>query len=325
MSPPTATSATAEATTLAPVKAASRQSDSSLIAICCVLASTVAFAAGDTAAKTLTGTLPPVEIAWLRYFIFMLMTVPVVLVTTGRRVLSPERPWLQVARAVLTTGSAVMFITALRFLPVAEATAINFVSPLFITALSIPLLGEQIGVRRWTAALVGFAGVMLVVQPGSDAFSLASFLPMCAALCWATAAITTRMMASEKPEITLAWSAVIGFLILSVLLPFEWRTPSASELGLATIIGVCSGVGQWLIVLAYRRAPASTVAPFSYLQLVSAAGFAYLFLSSVPGFWTWIGGTIIAMSGLYTAHRERVRGRRQKPEDAVEAPSANAH
>ena len=173
---------------------------------------------------------------------------------------------LQIIRALAVAGSAVLFILGLGHLQVAEATAINFISPIFITALSIPLLGEKVGVRRWAAAAVGFLGVMLVVQPGGSAFQLAALLPIGAALGWAMAAIATRLMSSERSEATLAWSAMIGLIALTAFVPFHWRTPTAGELGLAVLMGSFSTMGHWLIILAYRKAAVSTIAPFSYVS-----------------------------------------------------------
>ena len=204
--------------------------------------------------------------------------------------------WLSTAlRALAVAGSSVLFILGLGHLQVAEATAINFISPIFITALSIPLLGEKVGIRRWAAAAVGFLGVMLVVQPGGSAFQMA--------------AIATRLMSSERPEATLAWSAVIGLIALTAFVPFHWHTPTAGEIGLAVLMGSFSTMGHWLIILAYRKAAASTIAPFSYVQLLFAGLLGFAVFGTVPGAMTLVGGLVIAASGLYTAHRERIRAK----------------
>ena len=283
--------------------------DATFAAIGLALLSTVFFAMGDVAAKVLTGTLPAIEVAWLRYLIFCLMVVPTVFVARGARMMHTPRLRLQIIRALAVAGSAVLFILGLGHLQVAEATAINFISPIFITALSIPLLGERVGVRRWAAAAVGFLGVMLVVQPGGSAFQVAALLPIGAALTWAVAAIVTRLMSSEPPETTLAWSAVIGLITLTALVPFHWRSPTAAEIGLAVLMGIFSTMGHWLIILAYRKAAASTIAPFSYVQLLFAGLLGFGIFGTVPGAMTLVGGVVIAASGLYTAHRERIRAR----------------
>jgi drug/metabolite transporter (DMT)-like permease len=291
--------------------------DNAFVGIGFIIASTVFFAGSDVAAKLLTHTIPPVEIAWMRYVVFCLMVLPAVAWTGGRRGLATTRLPIQILRALGMVSSAVVFMVALGHLPVAEATAINFVSPIFITALSIPLLGEKVGLRRWIAAAVGLAGVLIVVQPGGASFQLAALLPAVSAAIWACSAILTRMMSSEKPEVTLAWSAIVGFAVLTVAAPYAWVTPNATEIWYGLLMGVGSTIGHWLLVLGYRRAGASLLAPFSYTQLVWASGLGFLVFGAVPGLWTLVGGAVIAASGLYTAHRERVRAQMERFGKAV--------
>jgi drug/metabolite transporter (DMT)-like permease len=313
MSPPPSVADCPSVTAIGRVRPSARSAaparDATFVAIGLALLSTVFFAMGDVAAKGLTGTLPAIEVAWLRYLIFCLVVVPTVFVARGPRAMHTPRLRLQIIRALAVAGSAVLFILGLGHLPVAEATAINFISPIFITALSIPLLGEKVGIRRWAAAAVGFLGVMLVVQPGGSAFQVAALLPIGAALAWAVAAIATRLMSSERPEATLAWSAIIGLLALTAFVPFHWRTPTAGELGLAVLMGSFSTIGHWLIILAYRKVAVSTIAPFSYVQLLFAGLLGFGVFGTVPGAMTLVGGLVIAASGLYTAHRERSRAR----------------
>mgnify|MGYP001189004778 CR=1 FL=1 len=292
-----------------PAAAALARPDSPFRAILMILASSGLFAAGDIAAKLMTDAMPGIEVAWLRYAVFCALILPPVFAWRGRRALKVPRPSLQVARGIAVAGSSVLFIVGLEYLDVAEATAINFVSPIFITALSIPLLGERVGLRRWAAALVGFLGVLIVVQPGGEAFSLAAFLPMGAAACWAVGAVTTRMMQADHPEVTLAWSSIVGLAVTTVLVVPEWTTPSLELLGVAVVMGAFSAGGHWLVIRAFRTAAASTLAPFSYVQILYAGLLSFVFLGAVPALWTFVGGAVIALSGLYTAHRERLARR----------------
>lgn len=272
-----------------------------------ILASTIFFSLGDIAAKAMTGEMHPLQVTWFRYVVFCLAVVPIVLIVRGPSGLATRRPTIQILRGLATSAAAAAFILGLGHLPVADNTAINYLSPLFITALSIPLLGEKVGVRRWSAAFVGFLGVLLVVRPGSEAFQLAAFYPVCAALIWAFGAIMTRQMADEKPETTLAWTGMAGFVALALVQPFVWSSPSSEMLVYGLLTGLGSTIGHGFVVLAFARATASTLAPFTYVQLLFAAFFAYLAFGDVPGFSTIAGGLLIAGSGVYTAHRERVR------------------
>ena len=286
--------------------------DATLGAIGLAVLATVFFSMGDVIAKVLTGTLPAIEVAWLRYSVFCLVVVPTAFGARGLHAMRTRNLRLQIIRALAGAGSTVLFFLGLRYLPVAEATAILFISPIFITALSIPLLGETVGIRRWAAAVAGFLGVMLVVQPGGSAFQVAALLPICAALGGAVTAITTRQLSSEGPETTLAWTAVVGLVTLTVFVPFNWHMPTTGEIGLAVLMGAFSTVGHWLTILAYRKAAASTIAPFTYIQLVFAGLLGLAVFGTIPGAMTLVGGLIIAASGLYTAHREHVRAREAK-------------
>jgi drug/metabolite transporter (DMT)-like permease len=316
MSPPPSVSAVADCSSLAEdvsacsiARSSAPARDATFAAIGLALLSTIFFAMGDVAAKVLTDTLPAIEVTWLRYVVFCLLVVPAVFVARGAKALHTPRLRLQIIRALAVAGSSVLFILGLGHLQVAEATAINFISPIFITALSIPLLGEKVGIRRWAAAAVGFLGVMLVVQPGGSAFQMAALLPIGAALSWAVAAVATRLMSSERPETTLAWSAAIGLIALTAFVPFHWRTPTVGEIGLAILMGTLSTTGHWLIILAYHKAAASTIAPFSYVQLLFAGLLGFGVFGTMPGAMTLVGGAVIAASGLYTAHRERIRAK----------------
>ena len=276
-----------------------------------ILLSTVFMAAGDTASKYLTGLgVQPPMISWMRYCVFFSILAVAVAATGGVRGLRTRRPGMQILRGLGVVGSTILFVFALRYLPVADATAASFVAPLFVTALSIPLLGEKVGWRRWTATLVGLLGVLIVVRPGGANFSLASLLPILTASCWAVALIVTRMMSvTENPLTTFAWSAAVGLIVLSGMLPFFWTSPTPEILAVGAFIGVASTIGHWLVILAFRHGEASLLAPFSYMQLMWASLFGFVVFTALPDLWTWVGAAVIAASGLYTAHRERVRAR----------------
>ncbi len=286
--------------------------DATLAAIGLIVLSTAFFSLADIAAKALTDTMHGLQVTWFRFLVFAL-TIPVwTLAIRGPQALRTRRPALQVARGMAIAGASSFFIIGLAHLPAAENTAIAFLGPLFVTALSIPLLGEKVGVRRWAAALVGFLGVMIVVRPGTDAFHLAALLPIGAALVGAFGQISTRLMANELPEATLTWTALTGFVLMSLMVPFVWTMPDATELAFGLATGVLSTIGHVLVVQAFRRAGASILAPFTYVQLLFVGVLSYLLLSEIPAVWTFVGGAVIAASGLYTAHRERVVARERR-------------
>ena len=215
---------------------------------------------------------------------------------------------LQITRGMALLGSSLLFISGLRFLPIAEASATSFVSPLFVTALSIFFLGEKVGLRRWLATAVGLMGVLVVLRPGTSAFHPAAFFPVVSAFAWACCLILTRKMSGqERTMVTMAYASIVGFAILCMLVPFVWVVPTWHDLLFGTIIGLTSTAGQWIVVLAFRYADASVLAPFSYIQLLWVTLLGFLIFGEVPDVWTVVGAGIIVASGLYTAHRERVR------------------
>ena len=282
-------------------------------AILQVICGVFLFSMSDTMAKYLRqADLPSVEIAWLRYTVFVLLA----LVVAGRRHFAglwPRRPSMQVLRGLTLLGSSVFFIGGLSALPLAEAAAISFVSPAFITALSVLILREKVGIHRWAATLVGLAGVLIVIRPTSDALQWAALYPLTSAACWAVAMIATRIIgASDRSETTLLWSATVGMIVLTALLPFGFRHPSLEEVGLGLCLGIFASTGQYLLILAYRRATASVLAPFSYIQLLTSAAMGYFVFGAMPDAIAFAGAGVIIASGLYIVHRERVRARQAR-------------
>jgi len=281
-----------------------------------LLAALTFFSFSDAIAKKLGQTLPALEVAWLRYVAFLALTLLATLRRGGAKLFRSRLPGLQLLRGLGVAGSAIAFIMALQNLPLAEATAINFVSPAFVTALSILFLAERVGWRRWSAIAVGLLGMLIIVRPGSDLFTPAALLPVASSAAWACAVVVTRRIGTtDPPATTLIWTASVGFLVMSLLLPISIAfrgalvVPSATEVGLGLLIGVVSSFAQWLVVLAYRIAPASTLAPFTYMQLLTSGLLGVIMFAALPDRWTLIGAAVITASGLYTAHRERVRSR----------------
>ena len=276
--------------------------------IALVLASTIFLGASDVTAKYLSATLPSIEIAWIRFLVFALIMAPAMLPGSPLFALQTNRRGLHLLRGAALVGSSLFFISGLAFLPIAEASATGFVAPLFVTALSIAFLGEKVGLRRWIATGIGLVGVLIILRPGTGAFHPAAFFPLVSALAWACTLIMTRMMSgTERAITTMTYSSIAGLLILSALVPFVWVTPSWHDILFGIFIGVASTAGQWIVVLAFRYADASVLAPFSYLQLVWVSFLGFLIFGEVPDVYTVTGAAFIVASGLYTAHRERVR------------------
>jgi drug/metabolite transporter (DMT)-like permease len=290
------------------VRTAPARADHPFKGIALILLSTVFLGTSDVTAKYLSTTLPSIEIAWIRFLSFALIMVPAMLPGSPLFALQTDRRGLHLLRGAALLGSSLFFISGLRYLPIAEASATGFVAPLFVTALSIVFLGEKVGLRRWIATGIGLVGVIIILRPGSGAFHPAAFFPLVSALAWACTLIMTRMMSgTERAITTMTYSSIAGVCILSALVPFVWVAPSWHDVMLGVFIGVASTLGQWIVVLAFRYADASVLAPFSYTQLLWVSILGFLIFGEVPDIWTVTGAGFIVASGLYTAHRERVR------------------
>ena len=291
-----------------PAKVAPARADRPLRGITLLLVSSIFLGTSDATSKYLSTTLPSIEIAWIRFLVFALIMIPAMVPGSPFFALRTQRPMLQVTRGMALLGSSLLFISGLRFLPIAEASATSFVSPLFVTALSIFFLGEKVGLRRWLATAVGLLGVLIVLRPGTSAFHPAAFFPVVSAFAWACTLILTRKMSGqERTVVTMTYSSIVGFAVLCALVPVVWVTPSWHDILLGLIIGVASTAGQWIVVLAFRYADASVLAPFSYIQLLWVTLLGFVIFGEVPDVWTVVGAAFIVASGLYTAHRERVR------------------
>lgn len=279
--------------------------DQPLRGIMLSLAAGIIFCVADVIAKQLAGELAIVQITWSRYIVFALMAWALTVRMNGSSFFV-HRPWLQLARGVCLVGSSLLFVLGIRDVGLAEATTIGFVGPILTTILSIPLLGEKVSPRRWLALAGGMVGVLIALRPGSGAFQPEALYRVGSALFWSMGQILTRRMtATERAETTMFWSAISGLVMLSAIIPFHFVAPTPTQIWLSLGQGVLSSLGQWLVILSLRFTPVSTLAPFSYTQLVWTTIAGYLVFSDLPDKWTWLGAGVIIATGLLAARRER--------------------
>lgn len=261
----------------------------------------------DALMKSLTPHYPIGELIFLRGLMALSLIVTVALLS-GRSAQLRIRSWrLQSLRAGVMMVSSMLFITGLRYLPLAEAVAIGFTGPLFITAMAGPLLGEQVGWRRWTAVLVGFAGVLVMLRPGGANWSWAVLLPLGASLGAAVRdIITRRASASEHSLATLVFStAMVSVAGLSSLLVVDWRLPEARDLAVLAGAAGLLGCAHFLLIETFRLAEAAVVAPFKYSSLLWGLLLGFLVWGDWPDGWALSGAGLVAGSGLYIGWRER--------------------
>jgi drug/metabolite transporter (DMT)-like permease len=266
------------------------------------------FVVMDTAGKYLTADYSTIQIAWARYLFHMLTVLPVLLAWRGSAVFRTRRLGLQLLRSVFLLGATAFYFLALRYIPLATAAAIGFVAPLILTALSALILKEQVGPRRWSAVVVGFLAVLLIIRPGFGMVHWAMALPLLVAACFALYQITTRLLgAIDEWPVTLFYSGIVGLVAMSAAVPYDWRMPDLRGWAIMAFLGLAGALSHLFMIRAFTLAPASALAPLSYLQLAWAVALGYLVFGDLPDGWTVTGAVVIVLSGLYVWYRERVR------------------
>ncbi|MEZ5647670.1 MAG: DMT family transporter, partial [Alphaproteobacteria bacterium] len=217
--------------------------------------------------------------------------------------------------------ASALVIYAVGRISLADATAILFVAPLVMTILSVPLLGEHVGIHRWTAVIIGFVGVLVIARPGYGGFGVDGGILVAAACCSALYQMLTRSLRStETSQTMIFYTAFIGTMISTMVLPFSWVWPNLQGWGLLVFSGLIYGLGQFLLVRAFSNAEASLLAPFLYAQIIGATVFGYFVFSNFPDTQSIIGAAIIVAAGLYVAWREHLAERRQRQVSNAETP-----
>jgi drug/metabolite transporter (DMT)-like permease len=215
-------------------------------------------------------------------------------------------PIMQTSRAVLPFLASMFLFLALKYVPLAEATAIMFASPLFLTILSIYMLGERVGAKHWSAILLGFLGVGIILRPGSEAGHWAALLLLLAAAFIALYQIITKTLSlSASLSATLLFTGAVGTVLTILFLPFFWTTPDLIGALLIIALGIAYGASHYFWFKALAIAPASTLAPFVYTQIIAATAFGFIIFHEVPDLQTVIGSAIIIASGLIVFLRSR--------------------
>ncbi|MEM7022102.1 MAG: DMT family transporter [Pseudomonadota bacterium] len=275
-----------------------------------MLLATLLFAVMDSINKSLTATYPVQQVVWSRFafqFGLMLFLIPRV---GFSGLLRTKRPALHVARGLLIVFATYAFITSISLVPLADAYTITFTAPLLVTLLSIPLLKERVGWRRLCAVLVGFCGVIIVLQPGHGSVHWALLLPLVTAACFALYQVLTRIGSYSPHETALMmlfYTALVGMVVNSAIVPFHWQHVAPTDWLWMITAGAFAVGGHLSLIQALKIAPASLISPFIYTQIIWAFILGYLWFGDVPGGGILAGCMVIVGSGVYVFYREAVR------------------
>ncbi|MBX2804479.1 MAG: DMT family transporter [Hyphomicrobiales bacterium] len=279
------------------------QSHRPAIAVMCL--GVLCLVTNDAIAKWLTHDYPTLQIVFLRYFLALPVLTAALLWFGGRTALFSRHLGVHILRGLFLAGSAYAFFLSLSYLPLAEATSIIFIAPILITALSVPLLGEHVGWRRWSAVIVGFIGVLIIVRPGGETFQPASLLVICTATLYALIMISARFIKNSESVWTfMFYMTLFPALFSGLSMPFVWQTPDWQHIPLFIGITITGVAGMILLSQAFRMAPAAVIAPFDYTALLWASLLGWLFWEEIPTIWTYAGAAVIIASGIYIVIRE---------------------
>jgi drug/metabolite transporter (DMT)-like permease len=288
--------------------AAAPREDHPVKGILCMVISMILLVLSDASAKWLTSRYPVTEVVVVRTLVII---VPLVIIGMRTRTLRVVSPIGHALRAAMALASIYLFVFGLSHLPLAEATAAAFVGPLFLTALAGPLLGEKVGIRRWTAVLVGFAGVLVMLRPSGEGLNWYILLPVAAACAGALRDLVTRRISAADNATSILLTTNAATCVAGALFAGGWTTPTPAHLGVMAASGLLIGGAHYLSIEAFRLAEAATVAPLRYTSIVWGVLFGLAFFGQLPGPWVIAGSALVIASGLYIMQRERRRKDRE--------------
>lgn len=263
----------------------------------------------DSITKILVRDHDVIQVLWVRYAVLLVGTLLLILRRGGPSIVLTRRFPLHALRSLIAAASSLLFMSSLRFIPLADAIAIVFIGPLLGVALSVPMLGERVGPYRWAAVCVGFLGALVIMRPGLGIVHWASSLAALSALAWWLQQIMIRQLATTEHALsTLFWMAAISLVVIAPALPFTWTPLTATTATLMVLTGAIAMVVQICIVKSIEYAPISAIAPFSYFQITSAIVLGWFVFGDWPDVATWCGLVVVIASGLFVAYRERKLG-----------------
>jgi drug/metabolite transporter (DMT)-like permease len=285
------------------------RTDRPLLGILFMLAAASLFPVMNGLAKLMSRDYSSEQVVWARTVSHLLFALALVVPRHGWGVVRTRRPGVQFFRSLLLIGSTFLFFSAIRFVPIAQAASISFTAPLIVVLLAGPMLGERIRLSRVVAVTVGFLGVLVVIRPGAAVFQWASLLIVGSAACFAVYQILTRQVAGvDRPETSVVYSALVGSVLMSLVVPFAWRTPGSwTDVALLGSLGVIGGLGHYCVARAMTYAAANLLSPFQYWQMVGSVIVGWWLFSEMPDGWTWVGAALIIGAGVYVGVTTRER------------------
>lgn len=272
-----------------------------LLMICCI----TLFSIKDAIAKHLSDAYPVIEILFFQYLVMMVIVLPITVFKGNWNFYQQPNKISLLFRGFLGVSAVGLLFYSFSMIPLADATALIFVSPIVVTVLSPYFLGEKVGLISWLTTLVGFIGVLLIIQPGFETFNVGTLVALLSGILFGLYGIATRKLTFQhRTEVMMLYTSLVGVFAVGVFLPFNWAMPVGLDWLVIVLVGVISSSGHALMVLSYANAPATIVTPFLYTSIIVATALGYYVFGDFPNLVAWIGITIIITSGIYLGIRE---------------------
>ncbi len=288
--------------------------DRPTLGIALMLIGIAAFSVMDAIIKWLTADFPVPQVVALRSWFGLPLLCLLAHFEGGLRTLKTSRPLVHIGRYILVLALSFSFFWALSQMKLADVVAITFAAPIFIALLSVPLLKETVGLRRWAAIGAGFCGVLIMLRPGVGVFQWAALVALGSVVVYALLMITTRAFKSTESTAALMLYPQLGMTLTGIVIaPFFWVPPSLGDLGLFALAGLFGSIGVMCLTHAFRLAPVAVVSPFEYSALIWATLLGFLLWRELPDTLTMVGAGIVVASGLYIIYRETIKLGRAQP------------
>jgi len=259
----------------------------------------------DALAKHLSFSMDVFQITWARYFFTVVFTLSLMLIFYRETLVWSKKPKLQLVRGIILAFSTLCFFYSISVISLPKALTLAFVAPITCTALSPIFLAEKVGIRRWTAVLIGFLGTLIVIRPGFIEVNLATLAALACGICYGFyLVITKKLSTSDNSLLTLLFTGVVGLFLFSLFMPTVWVNPTLNEWFMMSIIGLVASVAHLFIIISLKYADASKLAPLGYTEIITNIIISYYFFNELPDNWTYLGLFIIVLSGLYISRRE---------------------
>ena len=261
----------------------------------------------DAFAKHLSISMDVFQITWARYFFTVVFALSLMIFFYRETLVWSKRPKLQLIRGFILAFSTLCFFYSISVISLPKALTLAFVAPITCTALSPIFLNEKVGIRRWSAVLVGFLGTLIVIRPGFIDVNLATLAALACGICYGFYLVITRKLStSDNSLLTLLFTGVVGLAIISLFVPSVWVNPTLNQWIMMAIIGLIASVAHLFIILSLKYADASKLAPLGYTEIITNIIISYYIFNELPNNWTYLGLFIIVLSGLYISRREYI-------------------